>query len=102
MSPAIASSISASVGCGLLASSAAADMIWPDWQYPHLRDLAVEPGLLDLGARRCRSDRLDGCDLKRADALDRCDAGAGGLTAEMHRARATQRHAAAALRTCHA
>jgi hypothetical protein len=26
---------SASVGCGLLARSAAADMIWPDWQYPH-------------------------------------------------------------------
>jgi hypothetical protein len=28
----IASSISASVGCGLLASSAEADIIWPDWQ----------------------------------------------------------------------
>src|SRR5215475_4088284 len=27
--------MSASVGCGLLASSADADMIWPDWQYPH-------------------------------------------------------------------
>src|SRR5712675_2233840 len=35
MLPDIASSISASVGRGLLASSAAADMIWPDWQYPH-------------------------------------------------------------------
>src|SRR6476661_799797 len=35
MLPDIALSISASVGCGLLASSADADMIWPDWQYPH-------------------------------------------------------------------
>src|ERR1700730_5483375 len=31
----IASSISASVGFGFLPSSAAAAMIWPDWQYPH-------------------------------------------------------------------
>src|SRR5262249_33306000 len=36
MLPDIASSISESVGCGLLASSAEADMIWPDWQEPHL------------------------------------------------------------------
>src|SRR6202166_2085224 len=35
MLPDMASSMSASVGCGLLASSAEADMIWPDWQYPH-------------------------------------------------------------------
>src|SRR5215831_3375685 len=35
MLPDIASSISESVGCGVLASSAEADMIWPDWQYPH-------------------------------------------------------------------
>src|ERR1700736_6141567 len=35
MLPDIASSISESVGWGLLASSAEADMIWPDWQYPH-------------------------------------------------------------------
>ena len=35
MFPNMASSISELVGCGLLASSAAADMIWPDWQYPH-------------------------------------------------------------------
>src|SRR5215472_3454471 len=35
MLPDIASSSSESVGCGLLASSAEADMIWPDWQYPH-------------------------------------------------------------------
>src|SRR5256884_4576718 len=31
----IASSMSASVGCGFLASNAAAAMIWPDWQQPH-------------------------------------------------------------------
>src|SRR6267154_4403216 len=35
MLPDIASSISAPVGWGLLARSAEADMIWPDWQYPH-------------------------------------------------------------------
>src|SRR5581483_1295823 len=31
----IARSISASVGCGISLRSAAADMIMPDWQYPH-------------------------------------------------------------------
>src|SRR3954452_5034429 len=31
----MASSMSVSVGCGLSVSSAEADMIWPDWQYPH-------------------------------------------------------------------
>src|SRR3979411_99432 len=35
MLPDIASSMSASVGCGLLARSAEADMICPDWQQPH-------------------------------------------------------------------
>src|SRR5271157_3268385 len=33
--PFMASSISASVGFGFLASNATADMICPDWQYPH-------------------------------------------------------------------
>src|SRR2546429_1028806 len=31
----IAVSMSVSEGCGFFASSAAAAMIWPDWQYPH-------------------------------------------------------------------
>src|SRR6266478_8137265 len=35
MFPLMASSISASVGFGFFASSATADMICPDWQYPH-------------------------------------------------------------------
>src|SRR5438094_8542315 len=35
MLPLRASSMSASVGLGFLESSAAADMICPDWQYPH-------------------------------------------------------------------
>ena len=35
MLPLIALLISASLGAGLFSSSAAADMIWPDWQYPH-------------------------------------------------------------------
>jgi len=39
-----------------------------------LHDLAVKPGLLDLGARRRRADRLDRRDLGRADAVDRGNA----------------------------
>jgi hypothetical protein len=35
MLPAIAPSMSTSLGFPLVASSALADMIWPDWQYPH-------------------------------------------------------------------
>src|SRR5260221_1266243 len=35
MFPLMASSMSASVGLGFFASSATADMICPDWQYPH-------------------------------------------------------------------
>src|SRR6267143_1933633 len=35
MFPDMAASISPSVGLGLAASNAVADMIWPDWQYPH-------------------------------------------------------------------
>src|SRR5712691_3138891 len=35
MLPNMASLLSASVGCGLVAMSPAADMIWPDCQYPH-------------------------------------------------------------------
>src|SRR5271169_1336029 len=35
MLPLMASSISASEGFGFFASSATADMICPDWQYPH-------------------------------------------------------------------
>src|SRR5262249_36160196 len=35
MLPDIAASMSESVGCALVARSAEADMIWPDWQYPH-------------------------------------------------------------------
>src|SRR5438094_2873321 len=35
MFPDMAASMSASVGWGCFANSAVADMIWPDWQYPH-------------------------------------------------------------------
>src|ERR1700704_2484340 len=45
----------------------------PAWTAP-----PVEPGLLDLGARRCRADCLDRCDLGGADAVDRGDTGSGG------------------------
>src|SRR5215510_10403600 len=67
-----------------------------------LRDLAIDPGLLDPGARRGRADRLDGGDLGAADAVDRGDAGTRRLAADMHRAGAAQRHAAAEFRAGHA
>src|SRR5262245_51955854 len=67
-----------------------------------LRDLAVEPGLLDLGAPRCRADCLDGRDLGAADAVDGSDAGTSGDSVHMHGASAAERHAAAKLRASHA
>src|SRR5262249_12144239 len=67
-----------------------------------LNDLAVEPGLLELGARRGRADGLDRCDLGTADAVDRGDAGTGGDAVHMHGAGAAQRHAAAELGAGHA
>src|SRR5262245_60113272 len=67
-----------------------------------LHDLAVEPGPLDLGACRCRADRLDGRDLRAADAVDWRNAGTNGDAVEVHGASAAQRHAAAELRAGHA
>src|SRR5258705_6210812 len=69
---------------------------------PALHDLPVEPRLLDFGARRCRSDCLDRCDLGSADAVDRGDAGTGGDAVDVHGAGAAQCHAAAELRAGHA
>jgi hypothetical protein len=69
---------------------------------PALNDLPVEPGLLDLGARRCRSDCLDRRDLGGADAVDRGDTGTGGDAVDMHGAGATERHAAAEFGASHA
>src|SRR5262249_53003343 len=63
-----------------------------------LHDLAVEPRLLDLGAHRCRADRLDGSDIGRSDAVERSNAGTDGGAVLMHSARAAQRHPAAKLR----
>src|SRR5215831_1746724 len=92
MFPDIASSISESVGCGLLASSAEAA----------LDDFEVEPGPLDLGASHRRADRLNRSDLGGAHAVDEGDTGTGRSAVDMHRAGATQRHAAAELRARHA
>jgi len=39
-----------------------------------LHDLPIEPGLLDLGARRRAADRLDRRNRGSADAIDRRDA----------------------------
>src|SRR3979490_272680 len=60
-----------------------------------LGDLAVEPGLLDLGARRGLADRLDRRDLGCADAVDRGDAGAGGRAGDPDGTPRPERHAAA-------
>src|SRR5215468_3889996 len=67
-----------------------------------LNDFAVEPSLLDPGARGCRADRLDRRHLRFADAVDRCDAGTGGDAIDMYGAGAAQGHAAAELRAGHA
>src|SRR5262245_6787954 len=67
-----------------------------------LHDLAVEPGLLDPGAGRGRTDRLDRGDRGAADAVDGGDAGADGDAVDMHGAGAAQRQAAAELGAGHA
>src|SRR6267378_3473176 len=41
MLPAMALSMSASLGLAVAASSALADMTWPDWQYPHCGTLSA-------------------------------------------------------------
>jgi len=53
----------------------------------------VEPGLLDLRARRSPANRFDRRDLRRADAVDRGDARTRRGTADVHGAGAAQRHA---------
>src|SRR5262245_40703230 len=69
---------------------------------PTWNDLPVEPGFLDLGARRGRADRLDRRDLGGTDAVDRGDAGTGGVVVDMHGAGAAEGHAADELRAGHA
>src|SRR6266850_2860247 len=67
-----------------------------------LRDLMVEPSLLDLRTDRCRTNCLDRGDFGLAYAVDRRDAGTDGGTVEMHGTGAAQRHATAELRARHA
>src|SRR5205814_6502138 len=57
----------------------------------------VDPRRLQGLADRVRADRLDGDDLLVRHRRDRCDAGAHRLAVDVHRAGATQRHAAAEL-----
>ncbi len=66
-----------------------------------LNDFLVEPGLLDLGARCCRADRLDRRDLGGADIVDRGDARAGRDAVDLDSAGAAERHPAAELRAGH-
>src|SRR5262249_38856440 len=62
----------------------------------------VEPGFLDRSAGLRRADRLDSRDRRAADAVDRGNTGTRRNAVEMHRAGATQCHAAAELRAGHA
>jgi hypothetical protein len=68
---------------------------------PALRDLAVDPGLLDLGTGRSRADCLDGGDVGGANSVDGGDAGTSWRPVDMHSTGAAQRHAAAESRTSH-
>jgi hypothetical protein len=67
-----------------------------------LRDLAIEPSLLDFLPGRRLTDRLNRRDFGVPDAVDRRDAGTDGRALDMDRARAAERHAAAELRAGHA
>ena len=64
--------------------------------------LAIEPSLLNLGARRRGADRLDGRDHGVPDAVDGGDARAHRTAVEMDRAGSAHRHAAAELGAGHA
>src|SRR5262249_10239178 len=57
-----------------------------------LHYLAVEPRLLNLRAGRSCADRLDRCDFRGANALDRGDTRACGSAVDMDRAGAAQCH----------
>src|SRR5215475_13125435 len=98
MLPDIALSMSASVGCGLLARSCEAEML----AVAALHDLPLEPGFLDLGARHCPADDLDRGDLGVAYTVDGSDAGPGGDPVDVYGAGSAQRHPAAELRAGHA
>src|SRR5262245_19751415 len=67
-----------------------------------LRYLAIDPGVLDPGARRSRTNPLDRRDRRAADAVDRSDARPCGRAIDMDRAGPAPRHAAAELRSGHA
>src|SRR4030081_3512672 len=93
MLPLMASSMSALLGCGLLARSAEADMICR-LAVAALDDLMVKPGFLDLGACRRVADRLDCRDLGFAETFDAGDAGTRRDAINMYGARAALRDAA--------
>jgi hypothetical protein len=93
----MSASISASVGLGACASSAAALMICPDWQKPHLRDLLGDPGELDA-VRALRVQSLDGRDAAVREIAQPGLPGAHRLAVHMHRAGAALGDAAAVLR----
>src|SRR5262249_4540454 len=102
MLPDIASSISESVGCGVTREQRRGRHDLARLAVAALNDLAVEPGLLDLRARRRRADRLDRRDRGGADAVDPGNTGTGGDAVDMHSAGAAERPAAAELRAGHA
>ena len=94
--------MSESVGCGVAGEERRSGHDLARLAVAALNDLAVEPGLLDLGAGRRCADCLDRRDLGVADAVDGGDAGTGGDAVDMHGAGAAERHAAAELRAGHA
>jgi hypothetical protein len=94
----IASSMSASVGSGFAASSAAAAMIMPLWQKPHCGTSSATHALLQRMRARGRQ-LLDGDDfLRRLDRRDGTDAAARRHAVDVNRASAALRDAATVLR----
>src|ERR1700676_4386018 len=67
-----------------------------------LNDLPVEPSLLDLGTCGRVTNCFDRRNLGVADAVNRGDTGPRRYIVDVHRASATQGHAAAELRAGHA
>jgi AraC family transcriptional regulator len=99
MLPSIAASMSASVGFFVSLSSMIADIICPDWQYPHCTTSSSCHALLTASATFPETPSIVaiGCP---AASPTRMEHGAHSLTVEMHGARATLRAPAAKLGSC--
>ena len=94
MLPDMAASISASLGLGFFSRSAAADMIWPDWQYPHCTTSTLSHARWILRAAFRLADRLDSRDLLADDIGDGRDAGSDWAAVEVNRTCSAKRDSA--------